>query len=109
MSLKILRISTASNFFAYFRSLNDEILGSLDDQDRFHIQHHDASLEQIAESQEKNTEDVDLKEHPGSSHVPKKDKAEKDFIIVSSSGGPPELGRHVSLKFTLCFLGITPQ
>jgi hypothetical protein len=53
-------------------------------------------LEHTAESQEKNTEDADPKERPGSSHVPKKDKIERDFILVSSSGGPPEPSRHVS-------------
>jgi hypothetical protein len=81
----------------------------LDDRDRFHIQHHDASLEQTAESQEKNTEDAAPKEHPRSSNVPKKDKAEQDFILVSSFGGPPEPGRHVSLNFMLRLSSITYQ
>jgi hypothetical protein len=102
-------VSVAHNFFAYLRSSNDEISKSLDGQDRFHIQHHDASLEQIAESQEKNTEDSDLKELPRSSNISKKDKAEWDFILVSSSGGPPEPGRHVSLNFILCLSSITHQ
>jgi hypothetical protein len=42
-------------------------------------------------------------------NIPKKDKAEQDFILVSSSGGPPELGRHVSLNFILCLSSITHQ
>jgi hypothetical protein len=87
-------------------SSNDEIFGSFDDWDRFHTEHHDASLEQTAESQEKNTEDADLKERPGSLQVPKKDKAKRDFILVSSSGGPTDPGRHVSLKFK--FLRVSP-
>jgi hypothetical protein len=49
---------------------------------------------------------VDLKERPGSSHVPKKDKAKRDFNLVTSSGGPTDPGRHVSLKFK--FLRVLP-
>jgi hypothetical protein len=66
-------------------------------------------LEQTAESQEKNTEDVAMKELPESSNIPKKDKAERDFILVSSSDGPPEPSRHVSLNFVLCLSSITHQ
>jgi hypothetical protein len=89
--------------------LNDEISESLDDRERFRIQPHDAHLEHTAESQDKNTDDADPKERPGSSPAPKKVRVKKDFILVSSLGGLPEPSRHVSLQFMLyCFLNITP-
>jgi hypothetical protein len=73
------------------------------------IQPRDAHLEHAAELQDKNADDADPKERPGSSPTPKKFWVEKDFILVSSSGGPPEPSRHVSLQFMLyCFLNITP-
>jgi hypothetical protein len=55
------------------RSSNDDASRSLDDRDHFQIRHHDAALEQIAESQERSNEDVALKELQKSSPTPKKD------------------------------------
>jgi hypothetical protein len=104
------RVSAALNLFVYFRSSNGEVPGSLDDWERFRIQPHDAHLEHTTESQEKNTDNTDPKERLGSSPAPKKARVKKDFILVSSLGGPPEPSRHVSLRFMLyCLSNITPQ
>jgi hypothetical protein len=89
--------------------LNDEAFGSLDDRDGFQIQHHDAALKQTAESQERITEDAAPKELPKSSNVPKKDTTKQDFILITSSGGPPEPNRHVSLNVVFYLSSITHQ
>jgi hypothetical protein len=89
--------------------LNNEASGSLDDRDRFQIWHHDAALEQTVESQERNNEDAALKEPLKSSNTPKKDTAKHDFILVTSSDGPPEPNRHVSPNFIFYLSNISPQ
>jgi hypothetical protein len=93
------------------RSSNDDISGSLDDQDHFWIETRDGNLETIAQSQGKNTDDTERKEHLGTSRAPKKASAKKDVILVTSSGGPPpESSCHVSTPlFSICFSIITPS
>jgi hypothetical protein len=79
-----------------FRSSNEETSRSLGDRDRFQFWPHDATLEQMADSQEKSQDDAALKEL---SKLSKKDGAKQDFILVSSSGGPSEPVQHISLFF----------
>jgi hypothetical protein len=71
------------------------------DRDRFQFRPHDATLEQTADSQEKNQDDAVLKELSKQSPPPKKDVAKQDFILVTSSGGPSEPARHISSSFNL--------
>jgi hypothetical protein len=71
------------------------------DRDRFQFQPHDATLEQTADSQEKSQDDAALKELLKQSPPPKKDGTKQDFILVTSSGGPSEHARHISLSFNL--------
>jgi hypothetical protein len=93
-----------------YRSSNDATSGSLDDQNRFRIQTRDVQLEHIAQSQEKDADDVERCERPSASIASKKASAEKDIIHVTSSGGPPESSRHVSTQlFLICFSNITPR
>jgi hypothetical protein len=80
----------AFDFLATFRSSNDETSRSLGDRDRFQVQPHDATLEQMADSQERSHDDAALKELSKPSPSLKKDGAEQDFILVTSSGGPSE-------------------
>jgi hypothetical protein len=89
--------------------LNDETSGSLADQDRFQIRHHDATLEQTTDSQERSNEDAALKELPKPSPTPKKDMVKQDFILITSSGGPSKPNRHVSLNFVFYLSNITHQ
>jgi hypothetical protein len=90
----------AFNTVVIFRSLNEATSGSLVDRDRFQFRPHDATLEQTADSQEKNQDDAALKELSKQS-PPKKDGAKQDFILVTSSSGPSEPARHVSSSFNL--------
>jgi hypothetical protein len=67
-------------------------------------------LEHTAQSQEKDADDSEQKEHPRASTAPKKADAKKDVILVTSSGGPPEPNRYVSMQLILaCLSSITPQ
>jgi hypothetical protein len=79
-----------------FRSSNEESSRSLGDQDRFQFRPHDATLEQTADSQEKNQDDVALKELLKQTPPPKKDGPKQDFILITFSGGPSEPAQHVS-------------
>jgi hypothetical protein len=83
------------------KSSNEETSGSLVDRDRFQFRPHDATLEQTADSQEKNQDDAALKELSKQSPPPKKDVTKQDFILVTSSGGPSEPARHISLSLNL--------
>jgi hypothetical protein len=65
----------AFDFLATFRSLNDETSGSLGDQDRFQVWPHDATLEQMTDSQERSHDDAVLKELSKPLPPPKKDGA----------------------------------
>jgi hypothetical protein len=89
------------NSVVIFRSSNEESSRSLGDRDRFQFRPHDATLEQTADSQEKNQDDVALKELSKQTPPPKKDGPKQDFILVTSSGGPSEPARHVSSSFIL--------
>jgi hypothetical protein len=91
--------SSCCNFVTHCRSLNEESSGSLGERDRFQFQHHDSTLEQTADSQEKEGEDVTLKDLPKPSSPLKKSAAEPNFILVSSSSEPSGSKRHVSLNF----------
>jgi hypothetical protein len=86
------------DFNAYFRSSTEETSASLGDRDRFQIRPHDSTLEQTADSQEKEARDAALGDLPKSSPPPKKSTVEPDLILVSSSGEPSSPKRHVSLK-----------
>jgi hypothetical protein len=97
------------SFFVTLRSLNDETSGSLANWDRFQVQPHDATLKQTAKSHERNDEDAALKELPKPSPPPKKDMVKQDFILVTSSGGPSEPNRHVSLNFVFYLSNNTRQ
>jgi hypothetical protein len=44
-----------------------------------------------------------------SSNIPKKDTAKQDFILVTSSSGPPKPNRHVSLNVVFYLSSITHQ
>jgi hypothetical protein len=76
-----------------FRSSTEEPSVSQGERDRFLLQPRDSTLEQTADSQEKNTGDAAVKASPQ-----KKKAAEPDFILVSSSGEPSGSKHHVSLK-----------
>jgi hypothetical protein len=78
------------------RSSNDDVFGSLDDQDRFYIKAHSGHLESKAQSLQKDADDTNRQEHPNVSKAPKKANPKKDIILVTSSGGPPKSNRHVS-------------
>jgi hypothetical protein len=97
------------SFFVIFRSSNDESSGSLADPDRFQVRPHDATLEQIANSQERSHEDAALKDLPKPLPPPKKDVVKQDFILVTSSSRPSEPNRHVSSNFIFYLLNITRQ
>jgi hypothetical protein len=88
--------SSCCNSVARFRSSNEESLGSLGERDRFQFQCHDSTLEQTADSQEKDAKDAMLKDLLKLSSPLKKSAAEPDFILVSSSGEPSGSKRHVS-------------
>jgi hypothetical protein len=92
------------NYVARFRSSNEESSGSLGERDRFQFRPHDSTLEQTADSQEKDVKDATLKDLPKPSSPPKKSTAEPDLILVSSSGEPSGSKRHVSLN--LLYLSI---
>jgi hypothetical protein len=87
-----------SNRVAYFRSLTEETSASLGDRERFQFRPHDSTLEQTADSQEKNVGDATLEDLPKSSPPPKKNTVEPELVLVSSSGEPSGPKRHVSPK-----------
>jgi hypothetical protein len=93
---------TCFDFDAYFRSSTEETSASLGDHERFQFRPHDSTLEQTADSQEKDVGDATLKDLPKSSPPPKKNMVEPDLILVSSSGEPSGSKHHVSPK-TLVF------
>jgi hypothetical protein len=92
-----------SDCIAYFRSLTEETLAILGDHERFQFRPHDSTLEQNADSQEKNIGDIALEDLPKSSRPPKKNTVDPDLILVSSSGEPSSSKHHVSPKIlALC-------
>jgi hypothetical protein len=95
---------TPSNFdyVAYFRSSTEETSASLGDRERFQFRPHDSTLEQTADSQEKDVGDAALEDLPKSSPPPKRNMVEPDLILVSSSSEPSGSKRHVSLKILAC-------
>jgi hypothetical protein len=82
----------------HFRSSTKETLASLGERERFQIRPHDSTLEQTADLQEKNVRDTALEDLPKSSPPPKKNAAEPELVLVSSSGEPSGPKRHVSSK-----------
>jgi hypothetical protein len=91
-------ILSCFDYVAYFRSSTKETSVSLGDRERFQFQPHDSTLEQTADSQEKNVGDAALEHLPKSSPPPMKNTVEPDLILVSSSGEPSGSKRHVSPK-----------
>jgi hypothetical protein len=87
--------SSRFNSVARFRSSNEESSRSLGERDHFQFRPHDSTLEQTADSQEKDIEDAMLKDLPKPSPPPKKSTAEPELILVSSSGEPSRSKRHV--------------
>jgi hypothetical protein len=85
--------STASYYVA-----NGASSGSLDDRNRFHIQTRDAPLEHTAQSQDRDAKVLECCERLSTPEAPKKAHTKKDFILVTSSSGPPESSHHVSVK-----------
>jgi hypothetical protein len=90
--------SSHFDYVAYFRSSTEETSASLGDRDQFQFRPHDSTLEQTADSQEKDVGNAALEDLPKSSPPPKKDTIEPDLILVSSSGEPYGSKRHVSPK-----------
>jgi hypothetical protein len=91
------------NSVTRFRSSNDESSGSLVECDQFQFKRQDSTLEETADSQEKEGGDVTLKDLLKPSSPPKKSTAEANFILVSSSGEPSGSKCHVSPKIlSLC-------
>jgi hypothetical protein len=68
------------------------------ERDRFQFKRHDSTLEETADSQEKEGEDATLKDLLKPSSPRKKSAAEANFILVSSSGEPFGSKRQVSPK-----------
>jgi hypothetical protein len=71
---------------------------SLGEREQFQFRPHDSTLEQTADSQEKNVGDAALEDLPKSSPPPKKNATEPELVLVSSSGEPSGPKRHVSPK-----------
>jgi hypothetical protein len=71
------------------------------ERDRFQFKRHDSTLEETADSQEKNVGDATLKDLPKPSSPLKKNAIEPDLILVSSSGEPSGSKRHVSSNLLL--------
>jgi hypothetical protein len=105
--------SSCFNSVATFRSSNEETSGSLCDRECFQFRAHDASLEQTADSQEKAIEDATLKDLLKRLPPPKKNAVKPDVILVTSSSGPSEPKRHVSLIFCHvlpeCYQSVAPE
>jgi hypothetical protein len=76
---------------------------SLGDRDRFQIRPHDSTLEQTADSQEKEAGDAVAGDPPKPSPV------EPELVMVSSSGEPSGPKRHVSQKFYLHNSNVYPS
>jgi hypothetical protein len=91
------QIRSKFDFVACFRSPTEEASVSQGERDRFQFRPHDSTLEQTADSQEKDAGDAAAKDLPKSSPPPKKKVIELDFILVPSSGEPSGSKRHVSL------------
>jgi hypothetical protein len=100
--------SYCCNSDAHFRSSNEESSGSLGERDRFQFRRHDSTLEQTADSQEKDVEDTTLKGLLKLSSPPKKSAAEPDLILVSSSGEPSGSKRHVSMYLLSLYISHLP-
>jgi hypothetical protein len=90
--------SSCFDYVAYFRSSTEETSASLGECDRFQFWPHDSTLEQTADSQEKDNGDAALEDLLKSSSPPKKNTVEPNLILVSSSGEPSGSKRHVSSK-----------
>jgi hypothetical protein len=71
---------------------------SLGERERFQFRPHDSTLEQSADSQEKNVGDAAQENLLKSSPPPKKNVAKLELVLVSSSGEPFGPKHHVSLK-----------
>jgi hypothetical protein len=93
------------DYVAYFRSLTEETSASLGDRDRFQFRPHDSTLEQTADSQEKDVGDAALEDLSKSSLPLKKNTVDPDLILVSSSGEPSGSKHHVSPK-NLSFMNL---
>jgi hypothetical protein len=105
-------VFTASQHLAHaYRSSNGATSGSLDDQNRFCIQTRDAPLEHTAQSQDRDAEVLERCKRSSMPEAPKEAHAEKDVILVTSSGDPPESSRHVSVQlfYGLLFNHYPPQ
>jgi hypothetical protein len=70
----------------------------LGERERFQIRPHDSTLEQTADSQEKNVRDAALEDLPKSSPPLTKKATEPEFVLVSSSGEASGPKRHVIPK-----------
>jgi hypothetical protein len=70
----------------------------LGEHERFQFRPHDSTLEQTADSQEKNIGDAALEDLPKLSPPPKKNVAKPELVLVSSSGEPSGPKCHVSPK-----------
>jgi hypothetical protein len=88
--------SSCFDYVAYFRSSTEETSASLGERDRFHFRPHDSTLEQTADSQEKDVGYAALEDLPKSSPPLKKKMVEPELILVSSPGEPSGSKRHVS-------------
>jgi hypothetical protein len=99
-AVDLLSWTTLSRFdcVVYFRYSIEETSASLGDRERFQFRPHDSTLEQTADSQEKDVGDAALENLPKSSPPPKKNTVEPDLILVSSSGEPSGSKCHVSPK-----------
>jgi hypothetical protein len=87
-----------SNRATYFRSSTEETSASLGDRERFQFRPRDSTLEQTADSQEKNVGDAALEDLPKSSPPLKKNTVEPKLVLVSSSSEPSGPKCHVSPK-----------
>jgi hypothetical protein len=79
-------ISSCFDYVVYFRSSTEETSASLGERDRFQFRPHDSTLEQTADSQEKDIGDAALEDLPKSSPPPKKNTVEPDLILVEILG-----------------------
>jgi hypothetical protein len=101
------------DYVAHFRSSTEETSASLGEHDRFQFRPHDFALEQTADLHEKDVGDEALKDLPKSSPPPRKNMAEPDLILVSSSGEPAGSKLHVSSSLLLScikyYLSVAPE
>jgi hypothetical protein len=70
----------------FSRSSNDEPTESLDDRERIRLQPHGDTLEATAQSIEQDVKDLGHKKAPSPSVVQQKVTAEKEIILLTSTG-----------------------